>query len=209
MENKDLTLQRDEDIVLLAQAGNKHAYEFLIDKYKSIAKIKSQTYFIAGADHEDVIQEGMIGIFKAIRDYNSEKKASFKTFAELCITRQIVTAIQKANRQKHQILNESIPLAHLAENGDAESDGAQVQDHSYKAVSSDMDPEDTLLMKEVFNYIRENESEIFSPMETEVWYELMNGKNYREIAINLEKDPKTIDNAVQRIKKKLHAYLEW
>lgn len=209
MENKDLKLLDDEEVVTLAQSGDKLAYEFLIDKYKSIAKVKSQTYFIIGADHEDVIQEGMIGIFKAIRDYDSSKKASFKTFAELCITRQIVAAIQRANRQKHQILNESVSLNPLGDTYDMSSEPLNIRERQYDIISPDMDPEDTLLMKEIFNYIRENESEIFSPMEVEVWYELMSGKNYREIAENMEKEPKIIDNAVQRIKKKVHAYLQW
>ena len=209
MENKDLRILADEEVVALAQSGDKLAYEFLIDKYKSIAKVKSQTYFIAGADHEDVIQEGMIGIFKAIRDYDSSRKASFKTFAELCITRQIVAAIQRANRQKHQILNESVSLNPLGDTYDMSSEPLNIRERQYDIISPDMDPEDTLLMKEIFNYIRENESEIFSPMEVEVWYELMSGKNYREIAENMEKEPKIIDNAVQRIKKKVHAYLQW
>lgn len=209
MENKDLRILADEEVVTLAQSGDKLAYEFLIDKYKSIAKVKSQTYFIAGADHEDVIQEGMIGIFKAIRDYDSSRKASFKTFAELCITRQIVTAIQRANRQKHQILNESVSLNPQGDTYDMSSEPLNIRERQYDIISPDMDPEDTLLMKEIFNYIRENESEIFSPMEVEVWYELMSGKNYREIAENMEKEPKIIDNAVQRIKKKVHAYLQW
>ena len=209
MENKDLRILADEEVVALAQSGDKLAYEFLIDKYKSIAKVKSQTYFIIGADHEDVIQEGMIGIFKAIRDYDSSRKASFKTFAELCITRQIVAAIQRANRQKHQILNESVSLNPLGDTYDMSSEPLNIRERQYDIISPDMDPEDTLLMKEIFNYIRENESEIFSPMEVEVWYELMSGKNYREIAENMEKEPKIIDNAVQRIKKKVHAYLQW
>ena len=209
MENKDLRILADEEVVALAQSGDKLAYEFLIDKYKSIAKVKSQTYFIIGADHEYVIQEGMIGIFKAIRDYDSSKKASFKTFAELCITRQIVAAIQRANRQKHQILNESVSLNPLGDTYDMSSEPLNIRERQYDIISPDMDPEDTLLMKEIFNYIRENESEIFSPMEVEVWYELMSGKNYREIAENMEKEPKIIDNAVQRIKKKVHAYLQW
>ena len=209
MENKDLRILADEEVVALAQSGDKLAYEFLIDKYKSIAKVKSQTYFIIGADHEDVIQEGMIGIFKAIRDYDSSKKASFKTFAELCITRQIVAAIQRANRQKHQILNESVSLNPLGDTYDMSSEPLNIRERQYDIISPDMDPEDTLLMKEIFNYIRENESEIFSPMEVEVWYELMSGKNYREIAENMEKEPKIIDTAVQRIKKTVPAYLQW
>ncbi|MDD6763905.1 MAG: RNA polymerase sporulation sigma factor SigH [Firmicutes bacterium] len=209
MESRLFGLMNDEAIVELAQSGDKLAYEYLIQKYKSIAKVKSQTYFIVGADNQDVIQEGMIGIFNAIRDYDVSREASFKTFAELCITRQIVTAIQRANRQKHQILNESISLTPFSGSNSSDSNDKKTRDVQYEAISPDITPEDALLMKEVFNYIKENETEIFSPMEIEVWYGLMNGKTYKEIAEKLGKEPKIIDNALQRIKKKVRAYLQW
>ena len=209
MESRLFGLMNDEAIVELAQSGDKSASEYLIQKYKSIAKVKSQTYFIVGADNQDVIQEGMIGIFNAIRDYDVSREASFKTFAELCITRQIVTAIQRANRQKHQILNESISLTPFSGSNRSDSNEKMNRDVQYEAISSDITPEDALLMKEVFNYIKENEAEIFSPMEIEVWYGLMNGKTYKEIAEKLGKEPKIIDNALQRIKKKVRAYLQW
>ena len=122
MKNNDLNVLTDESIVKMAQEGSGTAYEYLIDKYKELAKIKSKTYYIAGGDNEDVIQEGMIGIFKAIRDFDENKDASFRTFAELCINRQIVNAIKGANRQKHQILNESVPL-HM---GDSSFDGSDL-----------------------------------------------------------------------------------
>ena len=176
MESRLFGLMNDEAIVELAQSGDKSASEYLIQKYKSIAKVKSQTYFIVGADNQDVIQEGMIGIFKAIRDYDVSREASFKTFAELCITRQIVTAIQRANRQKHQILNESISLTPFSGSNGSDSNEKMNRDVQYEAISSDITPVDALLMKEVFNYIKENEAEIFSPREIEVWYGLMNGK---------------------------------
>ena len=111
MKNSDLNVLTDESIVKMAQEGSNTAYEYLINKYKESAKMKSKSYFIAGADNEDVIQEGMIGIFKAVRDFDEEKDASFRTFAELCINRQILNAIKGANRQKHQILNESVSLS--------------------------------------------------------------------------------------------------
>ena len=101
--NKDLNILTDESIVKMAQEGSSTAYEYLINKYKELAKKKSKSYFIAGGDMEDVVQEGMIGIFKAIRDYDETQEASFRTFAELCVNRQIITAIKAANRQKHQI----------------------------------------------------------------------------------------------------------
>ena len=108
--NKDLNILTDESIVKMAQEGSSTAYEYLINKYKELAKKKSKSYFIAGGDMEDVVQEGMIGIFKAIRDYDETQEASFRTFAELCVNRQIITAIKAANRQKHQILNEYVSL---------------------------------------------------------------------------------------------------
>ena len=202
MESKDLTLLTDEEIVAQAQKGDMLAYEFLIDKYKSLAKAKSRMYFIAGGDHDDVIQEGMIGIFKAIHDFDMEKNTSFKTFVELCVTRQIITAIQKATRQKHQILNESLSL-----NAGDTDENEDYRDNLMDAVSHDDSPEKQLMMKEVVRFLKENEKEIFSPMEIQVWDKVLKGKDYKEIAEELGKEPKNIDNALQRIKKKLKSYL--
>lgn len=205
MKNSDLNVLTDESIVKMAQEGSSTAYEYLIDKYKELAKIKSKTYFIAGGDNEDVIQEGMIGIFKAVRDYDEEKNASFRTFAELCINRQIVNAIKGANRQKHQILNESVSL-----NAGEELENEDVQPLAERLASAnpDDDPEAMMLMKEVVDYLKANDRDIFSPLESKVWGEMLKGKTYREIALVLRKSPKTIDNAMQRIKKKILSYLE-
>ena len=111
MERDNYNILTDEELVKMAQEGSVTAEEFLINKYKELAKIKSSMYFIVGGDREDVIQEGMIGIFKAIREFQEEKNASFRTFAEVCINRQIISAIRKANLRKHQILNESVSLS--------------------------------------------------------------------------------------------------
>ena len=205
MKNSDLNVLTDESIVKMAQEGSSTAYEYLIDKYKELAKIKSKTYFIAGGDNEDVIQEGMIGIFKAVRDYDEEKNASFRTFAELCINRQNVNAIKGANRQKHQILNESVSL-----NAGEELENEDVQPLAERLASAnpDDDPEAMMLMKEVVDYLKANDRDIFSPLESKVWGEMLKGKTYREIALVLRKSPKTIDNAMQRIKKKILSYLE-
>lgn len=205
MKNSDLNVLTDESIVKMAQEGSGTAYEYLIDKYKELAKIKSKMYYIAGGDNEDVIQEGMIGIFKAIRDYDEEKDASFRTFAELCIARQISNAIKGANRQKHQILNESVPLYM----GDGENDGSDGTYAEYFASNpSDTDPESIMLMKEVVDYLKENDQDIFSPLEHQVWKEMLKGKDYREIAMELRRPAKAIDNAIQRIKKKLERQLK-
>ena len=189
----------------MAQEGSGTAYEYLIDKYKELAKIKSKTYYIAGGDNEDVIQEGMIGIFKAIRDFDEEKDASFRTFAELCVTRQITNAIKGANRQKHQILNESVPL-HMGYEDQDGSDGAYAE--QFASTSPDADPESMMLMKETVDYLRENDANIFSPLESKVWNEMLKGKKYREIAVELRRPAKTIDNAIQRIKKKIESELK-
>lgn len=205
MKNNDLNVLSDESIVKMAQEGSGTAYEYLIDKYKELAKIKSKTYYIAGGDNEDVIQEGMIGIFKAIRDFDENKDASFRTFAELCINRQIVNAIKGANRQKHQILNESVPL-HIGDSSFDGSEGAYAE--HFASNSPDSDPESMMLMKEVVDYLKENDQNIFSPLESQVWKEMLKGKNYREIAVELRRPAKAVDNAIQRIKKKIESQLK-
>lgn len=207
MRNSDLNVLTDESIVKMAQEGSGTAYEYLIDKYKELAKIKSKTYYIAGGDNEDVIQEGMIGIFKAIRDFDEEKDASFRTFAELCVTRQITNAIKGANRQKHQILNESVPLHMGGSDGEENTAGGVFAD-TLASTNADADPESMMLMKEVVDYLRENDRDIFSPLESQVWNEMLKGKNYREIAMDLCRPAKAIDNAVQRIKKKIETQLK-
>lgn len=205
MKNSDLNVLTDESIVKMAQEGSSTAYEYLINKYKELAKIKSKSYFIAGADNEDVVQEGMIGIFKAVRDFDEEKDASFRTFAELCVTRQILNAIKGANRQKHQILNESVSLSVGEEEGG--EDNPSLADRLASA-NPDADPESMMLMREVVAYLKANDKDIFSPLESQVWNEMLKGRNYREIALTLQKSPKSVDNAMQRIKKKIEGYLK-
>ncbi|MGN0659762.1 MAG: RNA polymerase sporulation sigma factor SigH [Emergencia sp.] len=204
MTDKDLNVLTDESIVRMAQEGSSTAYEFLISKYKELAKNKAKTYFIVGADREDVIQEGMIGIFKAIRDFDESAEASFRTFAELCVNRQIISAIKKANRQKHQILNESVSLS-----AGEEEDGENASlSESLADARPDMDPESMMLIKEVADYLTANGDELFSPLEAMVWNEMRKGRSYREIAFSLRKSTKTVDNAIQRIRKKVLQYLE-
>ena len=154
---------RDEELVLLAQSGDEEAQEFLLDKYKFLVRAKSRAYFLIGADNEDIIQEGMIGLYKAVRDYNEEKNASFHSFAELCVNRQMITAIKAATRQKHQPLNSYVSLN-----------------------------------KPVY----EEESE-------QTYMDLyLQGRSYFEIARVLDKPEKSVDNALQRVKKKLEHFLE-
>lgn len=208
MENKnlqDLNVLTDEYIVKMAQEGSNTAYEFLINKYKELVKNKAKAYYIAGADSEDVVQEGTIGLFKAIRDFDEDQEATFKTFADICVTRQIITAIQAANRKKHQILNESLSLNESVEteSGEFQHIGRDVKD-----MNSEVDPETMMLMKEVVSYLKMNQKNLFSPLENRVFDEMLKDKNYKEIAVSLRRSPKAIDNAIQRIKKKVQTYLE-
>ena len=203
MQKRDLNVLTDESIVKMAQEGSSTAYEYLIVKYKDLAKRKAKTYFIAGADNEDVIQEGMIGIFKAVRDFDEKRDASFRTFAEICSTRQILTAIKSAGRQKHQILNESVSL-NADEN---EESGTPSLLERLASSGPDTDPESMMLMKEVVDFLKANGGDIFSPLENKVWNEMLKGKSYREIAFSLRRSPKTVDNAIQRIKRKIELFL--
>lgn len=202
MQENNYNILTDEEMVRMAQEGSVTAEEYLIKKYKDLVKKKSSTYFIIGGDKEDVIQEGMIGIFKAIRGFDFDRDASFKTFAEICINRQIISAIRNANLQKHQILNESLSLS-----SDNDPEGEQKTLEERLPSSNGDDPETLMLMKEVGQYLKSETVEIFSALEQRVWDRMLQGKNYQEIAVELDKTPKAIDNAMQRIKKKIYVYL--
>lgn len=210
MEISQLHILTDGQLVTMAQEGSETAEELLIEKYKNLVKSRSQQYFIVGADREDVVQEGMIGLFKAIRGYDAGQETSFKTFAEQCITNQILTAIKRANRMKHQPLNDSISISSASPGGDAqtERDGS---DGSLEGTLRDFrgnEPEEVMLVKEAVNFLRACDSQILSPFERQVLAEKMKGRNYQEIARTLNRSPKSVDNALQRIKKKVLAYLE-
>lgn len=198
-----LHILTDEQLVKMAQEGSETAEEILIEKYKNLVKSKSKLYYIVGADSEDVVQEGMIGLFKAIRGYNGDKEASFKTYAEMCVNSQILTAIKKANRLKHQPLNEFVSFSKEVEEGERDATLGDVLRASHAN-----EPEELMLLKEVVHYLKAYDSGLFSDFEWKVWTEKLKGKSYLEISEALEKSPKSIDNALQRIKKKLVAYLE-
>lgn len=201
--NKDnYNILTDEELVRMAREGSVTAEEFLINKYKELARVKSSVYFIVGGDRDDVIQEGMIGIFKAIRDFDEEKNTSFRTFAEVCVNRQIISAIRKANLRKHQILNESVSLSQEQDARDSEKIFAGRLDAGDKD-----DPETLMLMKEITDFLLADKSELFSPLEQQVLTLMLKGKKYREIAAELDRSVKTVDNAIQRIKKKIYNYL--
>ncbi|HAR86043.1 MULTISPECIES: RNA polymerase sporulation sigma factor SigH [Clostridium] len=197
------TGKKDEDIVALAKTGNNRALEYLLCKYQNFVKAKAKSYFLIGADKEDIYQEGMIGLFKAIRDFKDDKLASFKVFAELCITRQIITAVKTATRQKHIPLNTYISLNKPIY--DEESDRTLLDILSGIRVS---DPEELIIDREEMENIESKIQEVLSGLEMEVLNSYLDGKSYQEIASDLDRQAKSIDNALQRVKRKLEKCLE-
>jgi RNA polymerase sporulation-specific sigma factor len=197
------TTMLDEEIIEDAKSGNTRALEYLINKYKSFVRAKARTYFLIGADREDIIQEGMIGLYKAIRDFREDKLSSFRAFAELCITRQIITAIKTATRQKHIPLNSYVSLNKPI--FDEESDRTLMDVISEESIS---DPEELIINREEFKGIEDKMGEILSELEWEVLSLYLQGRSYQEIAEELDRHVKSIDNALQRVKRKLEKYLE-
>ena len=194
---------RDEDVVKLAQEPDGMALEYLLNKYKNFVRSKARSYFLIGADHEDIVQEGMIGLYKAIRDYKEEKLASFRAFAELCITRQIITAIKTATRQKHIPLNSYVSLNKPIY--DEESDRTLLDVITEGWVAN---PEDMLINQEDIGAIEGKIGEMLSGLEKQVLLSYLEGKSYQEISAEMGRHVKSIDNALQRVKRKLQKYLE-
>ena len=193
----------DETIVALCRTGDTVAVEYLLNKYKNFVRSKARSYFLIGADHEDIVQEGMIGLYKAIRDFRPEKLASFRAFAELCITRQIITAIKTATRQKHIPLNSYVSLNKPLY--DEESDRTLLD---VCAEGHSANPEELLISQEDLLGIHQKIDEVLSGLEQEVLAAYLDGKSYQEIADMLGRHVKSIDNALQRVKRKLEKYLE-
>lgn len=187
----------DEEVISLVKNGDKYAIDFIIDKYKNLVNMKVSKYFIIGAEKEDIIQEGMIGLFKAIQGYNSEKQNSFKTFANMCIERQLITAIKTSNRQKHMPLNGYVSLNTSAYEDDEDTSVLEVLDsHQIE------DPLDTITKKEYYQRVENAIDENLSDFEKQVLARFIKGESYVTIAEKLETPVKSIDNAIQRIRKK-------
>lgn len=192
----------DEEVVIEAKNGDTRAQEYLISKYENFVKSKAKSYFLIGADKEDIYQEGMIGLYKAIRDFKPDKLSSFKAFAELCVTRQIITAIKTATRQKHIPLNTYVSLNKPIY--DEESDRTLLDVLSEARVA---DPEELIISREELNHIQNEIGEVLSTLELEVLMSYLDGKSYQEIACDLDRHAKSIDNALQRVKRKLEKCL--
>lgn len=197
----DLT---DEEVLLeIKEKNNKIALDYLINKYRNFVRAKARSYFLIGADREDIVQEGMIGFYKAIRDFRNDKLSSFRAFAELCVTRQIITAIKTATRQKHIPLNSYISLNKPIY--DEDSDRTLLDVISGAKVS---DPEELVISREEFVDIEKKMEDILSDLEWRVLMSYLEGKSYQEIAAELDRHVKSIDNALQRVKRKLEKYME-
>ncbi|MDO4867556.1 MAG: RNA polymerase sporulation sigma factor SigH [Clostridia bacterium] len=204
MMNPEFETMADEQVVKLAQEdGDGAALEYLLNKYKNFVRTKARSYFLIGADHEDIVQEGMIGLYKAIRDYRAEKLSSFRAFAELCVTRQIITAIKTATRQKHIPLNSYISLNKPIYEED--SDRTLLDVITEEGVSN---PEEMIIDREDLSLIEGRIGQMLSGLEKDVLVRYMEGKSYVEIADEMGRHVKSIDNALQRIKRKLLKYLE-
>jgi len=192
----------DEEVVIEAQKKNVRAQEYLINKYKNFVKAKAKSYFLIGADKEDIYQEGMIGLYKAIRDFKADRLSSFRAFAEICVTRQIITAIKTATRQKHIPLNTYISLNKPIY--DEESDRTLLDVLSGAKIT---DPEELVISREEVISIQNEIGQVLSELEMEVLMSYLDGKSYQEIACDLDRHAKSIDNALQRVKRKLEKCL--
>ena len=196
-------LTDEEIVVAVKDSEDQAAQNYLINKYRNFVRAKARSYFLIGADREDIIQEGMIGLYKAIRDFRNDKLSSFRAFAELCVTRQIITAIKTATRQKHIPLNSYISLNKPIY--DEDSDRTLLDVLSGARVS---DPEELVISREEFGDIEGKMEEILSDLEWKVLMSYLDGKSYQEIAAELRRHVKSIDNALQRVKRKLEKYME-
>ncbi|PKM65617.1 MAG: RNA polymerase sporulation sigma factor SigH [Firmicutes bacterium HGW-Firmicutes-2] len=201
---EELTIYTDEEIVVLIREGHDYALDYLMNKYKKLVEKKSKSYFLMGAGRDDLIQEGMIGLFKAIRDYRNDTASSFFSFADLCITRQIITAVKAATRQKHMPLNSYISLNKPV----FEEDNDKIVLMDLMPSKQIVDPEELIIDKENMHIIEDELADKLSDFEKDVLEYYVEGIGYVEIAEILEKPVKSIDNALQRIKKKLEIIMK-
>ena len=199
MNLQEMTLMKDEELVMLAHEGNPEAVDFLMEKYKPLVRKKARALFLIGGENDDLIQEGMIGLFKAIRDYREERETSFFHFAELCITRQIYSAIEASNRKKHAPLNSYVSFySEVSEEGQPLAE--------YLESERSDNPEQRMIDQENFELFLKKVRQSLSKMECEVLDDYLSGLNYQQIAEKMKKSPKAIDNALQRIKTKIRVF---
>jgi RNA polymerase sporulation-specific sigma factor len=196
----------DDELVLRARAGDDIALEHLLVRYKNFARVKARNYFLIGADKDDLVQEGMIGLYKAIRDFRPDKQSSFRAFAELCIQRQIITAIKTSTRQKHIPLNSYVSLTRpMPQDDGSEPDRVLVD---VLTQNSNSDPVELVISREELQSMQTSFREILSDLEAHVLHLYLEGKSYQDIAESLKRRVKSIDNALQRIKRKVELHIE-
>ena len=204
IESLPLTEMTDDALVAMYQAGDAQALQVLLERYRRFARAKARGYFLVGADSDDIEQEGMIGLFKAARDFRADRQASFRAFAELCITRQVITAIKTATRQKHQPLNQYVSISGVRGGDEAgERSVEDLLDDHYMP-----DPADEVVSRERMSNMRQSMAEMLSGLEVDVLRLYVEGKSYQEIGEQLGRHVKSIDNALQRIKRKLDVHLQ-
>ena len=189
----------DEQIVSLIKQGDEKALSYLLEKYKNLVNIKVGKYFIIGAEREDIVQEGMIGLFKAIKNFDAEKQNTFKSFANICIERQLITAIKSSNRQKHMPLNSYLSLNTAAYDNNEEDSVELIDTFDSKTIE---DPLETVMKKEYYKEIENAVNKSLSKFEKQVLDRFMKGESYMMIAEKLDSPVKSVDNAIQRIRKK-------
>lgn len=199
--DNNYTNMDDEQLIELIKSGDKYAIDFLLEKYKDLVNMKVSKYFMIGAEREDIIQEGMIGLFKAIQSFNSEKQNSFKTFANLCVERQLITAIKTSNRQKHMPLNSYLSLSASAYNNDENGEGDSSMMEFFDSHTTE-DPLETITKKEYYQGIEDAIDKSLSDFEKQVLQRFIRGESYVNIAERLNTPVKSVDNAIQRIRKK-------
>lgn len=189
----------DEEIVLQVKQGNEEALAYLLNKYKELVNMKVGKYFMIGAEREDIIQEGMIGLFKAIKSFNTKKQNTFKSFANMCIERQLITAIKTSNRQKHMPLNSYLSLNTAAYDNNEEESEELISTLDTKTIE---DPLETIMKKEYYEQVESTIDKSLSKFEKQVLDRFIKGESYITIAKKLDSPVKSVDNAIQRIRKK-------
>ena len=197
--DNNYSIKSDEQLIALIKSGDKIAIDFLIEKYKDLVNKKVGKYFMIGAEKEDIIQEGMIGLFKAIQSFDSTKQNSFKTFANLCIERQLITAIKTSNRQKHMPLNSYLSLSSSAYNNEEDGDNSMIEFFDSHTTE---DPLETITKKEYYKKVENTIDKSLSTFEKQVLQRFIKGESYLTIAEQLNSPVKSVDNAIQRIRKK-------
>lgn len=195
--------EEDKQYILKIQNGDEASLNQIMEKYKNLVYSRAKSFFLVGAEQEDIIQEGMIGLFKAIKGYDLEKNVTFKSFADLCIRRQIISAIKASTRQKHIPLNSYLSLNKSAFDEDTDREVMEQLD-----VDTVPDPLETITKKETYRNLEIKMSEILSDFEQQVFNEYLNGESYNSIALKLKTHSKAVDNAIQRIKKKVEKHIE-